>query len=102
VHTPAYPALHCCAASMFRVIPGSFREPSRRMRPTRRAGRQAVSHNLDAAGVMSMWNSIPRPRASRSRVVNVGSWSPASRRNRGLLHPQFSGQRLCDRPCSMR
>ena len=39
VHTPAYPALHCCAASMFRGIPGSFRESSRRMRPACRVGR---------------------------------------------------------------
>ena len=35
--------------------------------------RQAVSRRPDVAGVMSMWNSMPKPRASRSRVLNVGS-----------------------------
>ena len=34
---------------------------------------QALSRRPDVEGVMSMWNSMPNPRARRSRVLNVGS-----------------------------
>jgi hypothetical protein len=42
--------------------------------------------------VMSMWNSMPMPRASRSNVVNVGSCSPDLRITRVLRgHDELAG-----------
>ena len=40
----------------------------------------ADSRSPRAAGVMSMWNSRPRPWARRASVASEGSWLPASSR----------------------
>ena len=76
VHTQAYSGIPRHIRPCTLHVPGHFRVISKafqQMRPPSPTARHAVSRSPDVTGVMSMWNSMPSPLASRSRVLNVGS-----------------------------